>query len=181
MGAASWFFQDALASGFSSPPPPTPAGATGWSSGAAGKRPQGRCSAQDAPPLARLINASLVRAVGGLSRTVKRCAADRARRLILRGINPGFIHLESGNPLPDAGMSLRSPKSRNCLGAYLIRQRLCEGVVEGLPVHPDDLLLAQGFDFDTSPLKEERVNRPGIQKPVNSIFLSIPQRRLNHG
>ena len=68
MGAASWFFQDALASGFSSPPPPTPAGATGWSSGAAGKRPQGRCSAQDAPPLARFINASLVGAVGGPKR-----------------------------------------------------------------------------------------------------------------
>ena len=147
MGVASWFFQDALASSFSSPPPPAPT-------------PAG---------------------VGELSRTVRHCAVDKARRLIPRSIDPDSIHLESGNPLPDAEMALRSPKSRNCLGAYLICRRLCEGDIEGLPVHPDDLLLAQGFDFDTSPLKEEWVNRLNIQQPINSISLSIPPRRPHRG
>ena len=45
---------------------PSPEGATGWSSGAA-------------PPLARLIGASLVRAVEGANRGVKRCVSSRVR------------------------------------------------------------------------------------------------------
>ena len=91
--------------------------------------------------------------VGGAYRTVKRCAIGKARRLIQRGIDPGFIHLESGNPLLDIGRSANSPQSRNCLGAALIRRRLCGGGLSGLPVHSDDQFLSQGFGpVNTFPL-----------------------------
>ena len=34
---------------------------------------------------------------------------DEARRIIPRGIDPGFIYLEGGNPLLDAGEDVGAP------------------------------------------------------------------------
>jgi hypothetical protein len=78
---------------------------------------------------------------GGLNRGVKRCAVDKARRFIRQGIDPGFMNLEGGNPLREAGRVTNSAQSLVSLGAALIRRRLCGSELVGSPVHPDDLLL----------------------------------------
>ena len=78
-------------------------------------------------------------------RTVKHRAMCKARRLIRRGIDPGFIHLEGGNPLLDVGMGWDSPQSQNRQGADLIRRRLCGGDLLGLQIHSDDQFSTQGF------------------------------------
>ena len=78
-------------------------------------------------------------------RTVKHRAMCKARRLIRRGIDPGFIHLEGGNPLLDVGMGWDSPQSQNRQGAALIRRRLCGGDLLGLQIHSDDQFSTQGF------------------------------------
>ena len=83
---------------------------------------------------------------GGLNRSVKRCAIGKARRLIFRGIDPGSINPESGDPLLDIKRSATSPQSRNCQGAALIRRRLCGGEWEGLQVHSGNQFLPQSFD-----------------------------------
>ena len=147
------------------PQPPTPTGAIGWSSGAA-------------PPLSRLINASLVRAIGGAYKTVKRCAVGRARRLIQRGIDPGFIHLEGGNPLLGAGRAANSPQSRNCQGAALIRRKLCGGEWEGLQVHSGDQFLSQSvggvWHFPLAPCGRGALHSSGVRGRPSKRELLLP-------
>jgi len=81
----------------------------------------------------------------GAWKNIKRCAVDKAILLILKGIDPSFTHLEGGNPLLDTGRLEGSTRVRNCLGAALIRRKLCEGDSLGLLIHPDDQFLTRSF------------------------------------
>ena len=87
----------------------------------------------------------------GSKRSVNRCAAGKAHRPKPRGIDPGFIYLESGKPLLDAGRRLGSPLSLNCRGATLIRRRLCGSNSLGLSIQSDDQFLTQNSG-KTNPL-----------------------------
>ncbi len=82
---------------------------------------------------------------GGLNRGVKRCAVGNARRFIRRSIDPGFIYLESRNPLLDAGTCTSLAQSLDCLGAALIRRMLCGSDWKGFEVQSDDQFPTQSF------------------------------------
>ena len=137
------FFQGALASCFSSPPPPAPT-------------PAG---------------------VGGLNRTVKHCAVGKARRFTQRGIDPGFVNLESGNPLLDAGRSAGSPKQLVRLGAYLIRRRLCGSSFSEMPIFSDGLL----SDPAPSPLPHAPGGRGALRSSGVRGRPSAPKRTSRPG
>ncbi len=119
---------------------------------------------------------------GRLDRGVKRYAVGKAGRFAQRGIDPGVTHLESGNPLREAGRVANSAQQLGCLGAYLIRRRLCGNSFSEMPILSDDLLLTPS----PLPLPLEwggwvGVNRPGIRKPVTVISPAVHIRRPHHG
>ena len=74
----------------------------------------------------------------GANRTVKRYAVGKVGRFSHRDIDPGFVHLEGGDPLPETGRIAGSPQSWNRRGAALIRRRLCGGDLLELQIHSDD-------------------------------------------
>ena len=118
---------------------------------------------------------------GGSRRSVNHCAASKARRPKPWDIDHGFIYLESGNPLLDAGRRLGSPLLLNCRGAILIRRRLCGSNSLGLSIQSDDQFLTQNFGKTNPlllgllllPLEEEgreRVSGPG--KLVSAVQIT---------
>ena len=116
------------------------------------KRGQPRCSDQDARPFCPRNPSSfqIDQRVSGQSgrgayKTVRRCAVDKPGRLIPWGIDPGFMYLEGGNTLFDAGRLVGLPQTRNRQSAALIRRRLCGGDLERSKVHSDDQSLTQSF------------------------------------
>ena len=128
-------FCQALASGFRTHPTPQPP--TALTRDALTNLARGG-AAPDDPPIAP-------EGQGGSRRSVNRCAAGKARRPKSRGIDPGFIYLEGGKPLLDAGRCLGSPLSLNCRGATLIRRRLCGSNSLGLSIQSDDQFLTRSF------------------------------------
>ena len=128
--------------------------------------------------------------VGGLNRTVKRCAMGKATRFTQRGIDPGFTQLEGGNPLLNTGSFGSSAQPFGRLGAYLIRRRLCGSSVVELPVYSGDLLLPQSFSVvwplplapggrGASRSEGER-GRPSAPK-LNPPALAFPPLSLGEG
>ena len=79
------------------------------------------------------------------NRTVKRSAVGKVGRFTHWGIDPGFVHLEGRNPLPETGRIAGSPQSWNLWGAALIRRRLCGGDLLGLQIHSDDQFSTRSF------------------------------------
>ncbi len=105
--------------------------------------------------------------------TVKRCAVGKASRLIRRGIDPGFIYMEGGNPLLEVGMVWDSSESWNRRGAALIRRRLCGGDRQGPKVQSGDQFSTQSFG--RSPLAP---GGRGVKARPSDTKLTIPPGRV---
>ena len=81
----------------------------------------------------------------GANRTVKRYAVGKVGRFSHWGIDPGFVHLKGGDPLPETGRIVGSPQSWNRRGAALICRRLCGCDLLGLQIHSDDQFSTRSF------------------------------------
>ena len=83
---------------------------------------------------------------GRFNRGVKRCAIRKATRLIQWGIDPGFIHSEGRNSLPEIRRFSGASQQVVCLGAYLICRRLCGGDLSELQIHSGDQFSTQNLN-----------------------------------
>ena len=111
----------------------------------------------------------------GGNRGVKRCAVGKVSRLIPRGVDPGSMHLEGGNPLLDAGRAAGSPQFRNCQSAALIRRRLCGSDFPSQPILSDDLLSAPTpWSFPLAPGGRGALRSSGVRGPPSAPNLTKP-------